>query len=128
MAAVFVRVEETDHTGDAGLVGPAARIAGERDRAGGGAVIRAKAGHDLLPPADHPGDPDCVFIGFAAAECEEETIEITGGEIGQHLADRSEEHTSELQSPDHLVCRLLLEKKKKQHNYNALDADNGRVH
>src|SRR5258708_10840652 len=28
---------------------------------------------------------------------------------------RSEEHTSELQSPDHLVCRLLLEKKKSQH-------------
>src|SRR5258708_28354397 len=29
------------------------------------------------------------------------------------LVERSEEHTSELQSPDHLVCRLLLEKKKK---------------
>src|SRR5258708_21259357 len=29
--------------------------------------------------------------------------------VGAH---RSEEHTSELQSPDHLVCRLLLEKKK----------------
>src|SRR5258708_17474923 len=29
---------------------------------------------------------------------------------------RSEEHTSELQSPDHLVCRLLLEKKKKNMN------------
>src|SRR5258708_17191010 len=28
------------------------------------------------------------------------------------LSIRSEEHTSELQSPDHLVCRLLLEKKK----------------
>src|SRR5207244_10523930 len=28
------------------------------------------------------------------------------------LVTRSEEHTSELQSPDHLVCRLLLEKKK----------------
>src|SRR5258708_18362131 len=28
------------------------------------------------------------------------------------LVGRSEEHTSELQSPDHLVCRLLLEKKK----------------
>src|SRR5258708_22312937 len=27
---------------------------------------------------------------------------------------RSEEHTSELQSPDHLVCRLLLEKKKEE--------------
>src|SRR5947208_11884255 len=33
-------------------------------------------------------------------------------------ADRSEEHTSELQSPDHLVCRLLLEKKKKQQSIN----------
>src|SRR5258708_17548611 len=30
--------------------------------------------------------------------------------VSQH--PRSEEHTSELQSPDHLVCRLLLEKKK----------------
>src|SRR5258708_14590007 len=28
------------------------------------------------------------------------------------FGERSEEHTSELQSPDHLVCRLLLEKKK----------------
>src|SRR5207244_13289169 len=32
---------------------------------------------------------------------------------------RSEEHTSELQSPDHLVCRLLLEKKKIQSNTQA---------
>src|SRR5258708_24180323 len=30
----------------------------------------------------------------------------------ESLIFRSEEHTSELQSPDHLVCRLLLEKKK----------------
>src|SRR5258708_14010499 len=33
---------------------------------------------------------------------------------------RSEEHTSELQSPDHLVSRLLLEKKKHQHNTTHL--------
>src|SRR5258708_30320268 len=31
-------------------------------------------------------------------------------------APRSEEHTSELQSPDHIVCRLLLEKKKLHDN------------
>src|SRR5256885_16620660 len=31
-----------------------------------------------------------------------------------HAASRSEEHTSELQSPCNLVCRLLLEKKKKK--------------
>src|SRR5687768_17699865 len=35
---------------------------------------------------------------------------------GEQLADRSEEHTSELQSRLHLVCRLLLEKKKKKYN------------
>src|SRR5256885_11033258 len=47
-----------------------------------------------------------------------------GGETAARLADqRSEEHTSELQSPCNLVCRLLLEKKKKatqhtfQHSY-----------
>src|SRR5438876_5662985 len=33
---------------------------------------------------------------------------------------RSEEHTSELQSPVHLVCRLLLEKKKQNKQNNAL--------
>src|SRR5438552_9006517 len=42
---------------------------------------------------------------------------------------RSEEHTSELQSPDHLVCRLLLEKKKTIYNnrphpaYNNIRTD-----
>src|SRR5438552_12869703 len=44
-------------------------------------------------------------------------------EIGRHLDDhghRSEEHTSELQSPDHLVCRLLLEKKKKKNKKTAV--------
>src|SRR5258708_24430698 len=35
-----------------------------------------------------------------------------GRGIGAAREWRSEEHTSELQSPDHLVCRLLLEKKK----------------
>src|SRR5258708_8996269 len=33
---------------------------------------------------------------------------------------RSEEHTSELQSPDHLVCRLLLEKKKSTHTITSV--------
>src|SRR5258708_20462799 len=35
------------------------------------------------------------------------------------VQQRSEEHTSELQSPDHLVCRLLLEKKKKYKKHNS---------
>src|SRR5258708_26806553 len=44
-------------------------------------------------------------------------VEAGAGSAGARVShrdrrDRSEEHTSELQSPDHLVCRLLLEKKK----------------
>src|SRR5258708_31569459 len=35
---------------------------------------------------------------------------------------RSEEHTSELQSPDHLVCRLLLEKKKNTENDSMINS------
>src|SRR5258708_15570799 len=42
----------------------------------------------------------------------ENTSRASGPEDSEE-DDRSEEHTSELQSPDHLVCRLLLEKKDK---------------
>src|SRR2546426_4522953 len=38
---------------------------------------------------------------------------ISGSAKTGQIGDRSEEHTSELQSPCNLVCRLLLEKKKK---------------
>src|SRR5688572_31950496 len=52
---------------------------------------------------------------------------LPGGERNQRLPelhavpreDRSEEHTSELQSQSNLVCRLLLEKKKKKKNKNS---------
>src|SRR5258708_18888457 len=42
--------------------------------------------------------------------CTKSRVNRTGGDDDPTLV-RSEEHTSELQSPDHLVCRLLLEKK-----------------
>src|SRR4051794_41556928 len=59
----------------------------ERDRAGEvGGVVRGEGGPGGGRPAGLPGP----------------------------LARRSEEHTSELQSPVHLVCRLLLEKKKEE--------------
>src|SRR5207244_10457270 len=38
-------------------------------------------------------------------------LAVAIGAAGLGASYRSEEHTSELQSPDHLVCRLLLEKK-----------------
>src|SRR5256885_9951960 len=41
----------------------------------------------------------------------------------QNRLPRSEEHTSELQSPCNLVCRLLLEKKKNQNNNSHLSTN-----
>src|SRR5438046_3789372 len=47
------------------------------------------------------------------------TVWASGASMASTLAYRSEEHTSELQSLTNLVCRLLLEKKKKnQHTYS----------
>src|SRR2546426_3396337 len=45
---------------------------------------------------------------------EREVLERDRPVSAAHQSDRSEEHTSELQSPCNLVCRLLLEKKKKK--------------
>src|SRR5690348_17767880 len=44
----------------------------------------------------------------------------SGAPAATGARNRSEEHTSELQSPVHLVCRLLLEKKKKLIKYTAI--------
>src|SRR3712207_9334326 len=71
--------------------------------------------HDALPICPPRGD---VFrrnirVGVAAHRGHRATQARTGQlRIGFH--QRSEEHTSELQSRQYLVCRLLLEKKKKK--------------
>src|SRR5207244_9859176 len=67
---------------------------------------------------DNPacGDEIHLAVKFDAAGGLQD-IKFTGRgcAISQASASlRSEEHTSELQSPDHLVCRLLLEKKNEQ--------------
>src|SRR5258708_21683569 len=53
-------------------------------------------------------DPESFYTGLAEDTVRqvEDYCELRG----RTVVDRSEEHTSELQSPDHLVCRLLLEK------------------
>src|SRR5207244_10351929 len=80
-----------------------------------GRALRPMAG--LLKPRKIRGQNDSkrggkvlcgAFVGRVSARRQQ-------GRAQHHsksLAVRSEEHTSELQSPDHLVCRLLLEKKK----------------
>src|SRR5947208_11361083 len=62
------------------------------------------AGRNVSAFFKSTGDAESVIgrrLAFAPAKC-----------LRDRLQHRSEEHTSELQSPDHLVCRLLLEKKK----------------
>src|SRR5258708_35981359 len=61
--------------------------------------------HDALPISIEPGR--------IAAEPEPRRQCRQNAAADAAFGGRSEEHTSELQSPDHLVCRLLLEKKKK---------------
>src|SRR5258708_12859767 len=51
-----------------------------------------------------------------------------GGVQHADVTRRSEEHTSELQSPDHLVCRLLLEKKKNTHSPATYETTTTTIH
>src|SRR5438552_14057716 len=62
--------------------------------------------HDALPISHATYALHLAVIFRAAA------FDLLVEPVFHGLALRSEEHTSELQSPDHLVCRLLLEKKK----------------
>src|SRR5258708_28671218 len=54
---------------------------------------------------------DFMALRIPKAEVPAELRDALIQQVGS-MPERSEEHTSELQSPDHLVCRLLLEKKK----------------
>src|SRR2546425_6582695 len=76
--------------------------------------------HDALPISclrlgrrspDHPGAPERAPLG---------ALRRRGVRARALPGSRSEEHTSELQSLAYLVCRLLLEKKKKIINYLSL--------
>src|SRR3712207_8428355 len=80
----------------------------------------------LCGPAD--GDPARVVVldDHARRDLELPRDASRGVEVEQVVERqlRSEEHTSELQSRQYLVCRLLLEKKKKNLNvYNIMCSD-----
>src|SRR5688572_31943670 len=65
--------------------------------------------HDVV---DH-GAGVAVIGAFGEAEHQADAATVEEREAGRRL-ERSEEHTSELQLQSNLVCRLLLEKKKKR--------------
>src|SRR5689334_24122010 len=68
--------------------------------------------HDALPIFPRRERAPDVGLGERHARDPERVRDPVG--VAQRAGGRSEEHTSELQSQFHLVCRLLLEKKKKK--------------
>src|SRR5207244_13578750 len=85
---------------------------------------------DPTPSTQPPKNPDTAPITHPSTAATLMTIAATGidvrapysmrvntsrpsASVPKRCRPRSEEHTSELQSPDHLVCRLLLEKTKR---------------
>src|SRR5438034_3423488 len=84
-----------------------------RDPRGSGVVSHRpdeQQGHFQIPVRIYLGTGDDVADGRRGEELP-----------GIRRSRRSEEYTSELQSHSDLVCRLLLEKKKKQKNINNID-------
>src|SRR5205823_13240730 len=66
--------------------------------------------HDALPICSEAGGADCGSRPDARRDQPDRKVRA----VRESEACRSEEHTSELQSLAYLVCRLLLEKKKKK--------------
>src|SRR5690554_7781340 len=77
--------------------------------------ISDQAGYDIFHCAS--GDRRRVYSSVVSSQA-------GGDEASRHDSHRSEEHTSELQSRPHLVCRLLLEKKKKKNHKQHTSIDN----
>src|SRR3712207_8619287 len=74
-------------------------------------LFRSCLSHILLRYKEHLTDAVCAVVAAVRAG---KTVELLGlnDSRGTYRVGRSEEHTSELQSRQYLVCRLLLEKKK----------------
>src|SRR2546422_3611562 len=83
-----------------------------RSRRGDGHALRGlRRRHELRPVVVPPGDERRPLLGALEDDA---GARLPRGELDRLVEQRlrSEEHTSELQSRLHLVCRLLLEKKK----------------
>src|SRR2546425_8167239 len=65
-------------------------------------------------PRPERSDGHVGRTGFGAGRDQRHEVHGRGAEGAGRIGERSEEHTSELQSLAYLVCRLLLEKKKKK--------------
>src|SRR5437870_2604093 len=76
-------------------------------------------GDEHFAHGGHAKDSGCITVPDLTSCDRDDTLQHPRCvyQILRRMLQRSEEHTSELQSRGHLVCRLLLEKKKNQNNY-----------
>src|SRR3712207_8010391 len=79
-------------------------------------LFRSRAALGLLGRSQHARRRPHLGHDPRIAELRRKVVLVQDRECQQVELQRSEEHTSELQSRQYLVCRLLLEKKKIQHN------------
>src|SRR5258708_8732917 len=94
------------------MAGGAPRVRTSAARTEEGSIEGSRT-HDRCPGSGEVGRQAGAPMGEEASRPHSSRIsEACRTEPACYRAIRSEEHTSELQSPDHLVCRLLLEKKK----------------
>src|SRR3712207_7842451 len=75
--------------------------------------VLGRVHHALRQPPSCPVRLDHVAPRAQALDGSDHHIRLARPKADRHPRRRSEEHTSELQSRQYLVCRLLLEKKKK---------------
>src|SRR3712207_7551772 len=86
-------------------------------------LFRSEVGVDLLlghvpVVRDVRAEQPALLLGVVPREADRLALDLRERFV-EHL--RSEEHTSELQSRQYLVCRLLLEKKKLKSNYSLIN-------
>src|SRR5256884_3557866 len=85
------------------------------------AVIEQARPHGIEVRILHVVEPPPLLVGRELGGYEpalQDALEFQKQHAEALVAKRSEEHTSELQSRLHLVCRLLLEKKKSMNTYS----------
>src|SRR2546430_13314978 len=103
-------------------------------RRNAGGIHRTRGGRAGLPAGTRPRSSSEISSNGVKASCSSATSTRSGpkpaiantasaaARVARKLVSRSEEHTSELQSQSNLVCRLLLEKKKKISEHEPLAA------
>src|SRR5258708_37492378 len=124
--APIVHAAKADRDGNAGHCAPCRSLPNGHPAREHAALLGAPAGPRksaaALPAAAVRREParhaladlalaELALVGLALAERALVGLDCRAAAVVAAAEERSEEHTSELQSPDHLVCRLLLEKK-----------------